>query len=142
MIAVLCQGQDRGQLGRKAARCRDAAERAFKARDFFFERSNRRIPDSRVDVAVRAQREELGRVFGRIEHEARGEIDGLRARAGRRIGRRSRVERTRPHPEAAIVSFACHRSQPAIFDFLRCWPVKFSGLIVVESETAWPTMSI
>ena len=64
MIALLRQAQDHDQLRGEPAGGGDRAQPAFEAGQLLFERGDRGIADPAVDVAVRAQREQLGRVLG------------------------------------------------------------------------------
>ncbi len=95
MVAGLRQRENGAELRRQPAGEGDRAKPAFEAGHPLLERRNRRIADAAVNVAVAAQREELGRLLGRAEDVGRGLIDRHGARARRRIGRRPGVKGAR-----------------------------------------------
>ena len=111
VIAALRDREHRAELRAESARGGDGAESAFEASHALFESRDRRVADAAIDVAVGAQSEQLGRVLGRIEHEARGQIDRHRPRAGRGIGRRARVQRARAETELVVFHVACFRRE-------------------------------
>ena len=115
VIALLREAEDDDELRRQAAGRRDRAEPAFEAGELLLERRHRGVADARVDVAVRAQREQLDGVLGGVEHERRRHVERQRARAGVAVGRRARVQRARAKAEGPFVHQVCldaRRSPP------------------------------
>jgi len=106
VIAVLSDRQDRDQLRGQPARSRNRSQAAFEAGEFFFKSGDGRVADAGVDVPVRPQREQLRGVFGGVEHEAGREVDGKRARAGLRVGRRPGMKCARAETEAAFAQLS------------------------------------
>eukprot|EP00966_Prymnesium_polylepis_P322312 7378582-Prymnesium_polylepis.1 len=85
VVARLREVDDRVEDRRSARRQAQASERVrtLEHADALLEHVGRRIHQPRVDVAQLLQREQLGRVLGRLEDVGRRAVDGHAARGGR-----------------------------------------------------------
>ncbi len=85
-------GQVQGGL---AAGGGDRAGPAFEGRHALLEYGVGRVADAAVDMTRTFEVEQRGRVLAGVEDERGRQMDGQRARAGRRVGRRAGVQRQR-----------------------------------------------
>ena len=82
-VADVLHGEQRGRLARGE---RERGDAAFERGDALLEHRLGRVHDAGVDVAELLEREQVGRVLGRIELIGGGLIDRHRDRGGGRIG--------------------------------------------------------
>ena len=73
----------------------DAADPAFERRDALFEHRIGRVRDAAVDMARALHVEQRRGVLAVLEHERGRQVNRHRARAGRGVGRGTRVQRQR-----------------------------------------------